>query len=455
MTTLPPPITRDPNPEPWRKALHAFYGLLWWVAIGLGSPWWLGRSLYDPAFRRMVRERLGFGLPQPPGPGGRRRVLIHGVSVGEVKAAQALVASLEEECPELELWFSTVTDTGVAVATELYGAERVVRFPVEPGAIVRRFLRRLQPEAIVLVELEIWPNFLRAANQLGIPVAVVNGRITERSFRSYQRFKNLLPQFNRISLYCVQGSEYGDRFLELGVAPERVVLTGNVKADSLGDGPVEPGEELRRLLGGRPGQQVLTAGSTHEDEELQVALAWREGVPGARLLLVPRHPQRAADIERALRLEGLEPQRLTALRAGEAPDPGRPALVDTIGELERVYGLSDLVFVGGTLVPHGGQNMLEPAAQGRPVLHGPHVDNFLVEARLLGEAGGSLTVADSAELGRLLAQLAQDADRRDRMARAGLEVVARQRGATGRTLRALRERCLEPLAGAWNGREPL
>ncbi len=453
--SAPPPITRDPNPEPWRVALHAFYGLVWWVAIVLGSVWWVGRSLYDPAFRRMCRERLGFGLPAPPGPGERQRILIHGVSVGEVKAAQALVASLERECPHLEVVFSTVTDTGMAVATELYRGRLVVRFPVEPGWIVERFLRRLAPVAVVLVELEIWPNFLRATNQLGIPVAVVNGRITERSFRRYERFRNLLPQFNRISLYCVQGEEYGERFRRLGVEPARVVWTGNVKADSLGDGPVEPGEELRRLLGGRPGQLILTAGSTHADEELLLGRVWRSRVPEARLVLVPRHPQRAADIAQALREVGLEPQRLSALRAGEAPDPARPALVDTIGELERVYGLSDLVYVGGTLVPHGGQNMLEPAAQGRPVLHGPHVDNFQLEARLLAEAGGSLCVRDAEELGARLAELAADPARRARMASAGLEVVRGQKGATARTLRALRERCLDPLEGARNGRRPL
>jgi 3-deoxy-D-manno-octulosonic-acid transferase len=343
----------------------------------------------------------------------------------------------------------------MAVASELYAGRRVVRFPVEPGFIVERFLRRVRPVAVVLVELEIWPNFLRAANRQGIPVAVVNGRITERSYRSYRRFKNLLPQFNRISLYGVQGEEYARRFLALGVAPERVLWTGNVKADSLGDGPVEPGAELRALLGGAPGQLVLTAGSTHADEELQVARAWREHAPELRLVLVPRHPPRAAEVVEALRAEGVSVQRLSSLRAGEPPDPTRPALVDTIGELERVYGLSDLVFVGGTLVPHGGQNMLEPASQGRPVLHGPYVDNFLLEARLLREAGGSVGVEDAAELGELLAGLAADEPRRRSMAAAGLEVVRGQKGATARTLEALRERCLDPLEGPRNAPEPL
>lgn len=439
---LPPPILTDPNGGLKRSALHAFYGAVWWIAIFVGSVWWVTRSLYDREFRGMVRGRLGFDLPKPPGPGERKRILIHGVSVGEVKAAQALVTRLEAEMPELEVVISTVTDTGQKVARELYAGRRVVRFPVEPGLIVDRFLRRIRPVAVVLVELEIWPNFLRGANRRGIPVAVVNGRITERSFDSYSRFRNLLPQFNRISLFCVQAEEYGDRFAGLGCERERILLTGNVKADSLGDGPVEPGEELRRLLGGAGGQLVLTAGSTHEDEELQLLRVWMDGLRELRLILVPRHPQRAPEVVAVARELGVEVQRLSELRAGATLDPSAPVIVDTIGELERVYGLSDLVFIGGSLVPHGGQNMLEPASQGLPVLYGPHVDNFPIEAQLLEEAGAALRLGGAEELGPRLRELVESPARRAAMARAGLEVVREQKGATARTLAALRERCL-------------
>ena len=442
----PPPILQDPNAGVLRAWLHAFYGALWWTAIALGSVWWVTRSVFDRDFRKMVRGRLGFEWPLPPGAGERRRILIHGVSVGEVKAAQALVQALERERPDLEVFVSTVTDTGFKVAQELYGTEHTVRFPVEPSSIVRRFLKRLAPACVVLIELEIWPNFLRASNELGIPVAVVNGRITASSFKSYRLFRNFLPQFNRISLYCVQLPEYGRRFAALSGAEERILVTGNIKADSLGEGRVEPGEELRRLLGAPAGGILVTAGSTHDDEELQLARAWREHFPAARLVLVPRHPPRAPEMVQALLAEGFAPQRLTELRAGEAPDPSRPVIVDTIGELERVYGLADLVFVGGSLVPHGGQNMLEPAAQGLPVVYGPHVDNFPVEASLLEEAGASLRLDQPAELGPRLGELVRDPQRRERMARAGLGVVRDQKGATARTLTALLERCLPEAA---------
>jgi len=426
--------------------LHAFYGAVWWVAIVLGSVWWLSRSLWDRPFRRMVRGRLGFDLPRPPAPGERRRVLIHGVSVGEVKAARDLVARLEDRRPDLEVLISTVTDTGFEVARELFSGHRVVRFPVEPGFIVRRFLRRVRPEAVILIELEIWPNFLRACNVHGVPVAVVNGRITERSYRSYRHFRNLLPQFNRISLYCVQVEEYGRRFERLSGNRERILVTGNVKWDSLAEGRVEAGEELRRLLGGAPGQVVVTAGSTHDDEELRIARAWRESFAATRLILVPRHPNRAAEVAAALEREGFAPQRLSELRAGAEADPGRPAIVDTIGELERVYGLSDLVFVGGSLVPHGGQNMLEPASQGLPVVYGPHVANFALEARLLEEAGAARRLVRPSELGAVMSELLGAAERRAAMAAAGLEVARAQRGATERTLAALLERCLPEAA---------
>jgi 3-deoxy-D-manno-octulosonic-acid transferase len=444
-STPPPPIVQDPNAGLLRSGLHAFYGALWWTAIVLGSLWWVPRSIYDRQFREMVRGRLGLGLPRAPGPGDRQRILIHGVSVGEVKAAQALVLGLEEQRPDLEVIISTVTDTGYQVAKELYEGRRVVRFPADPGLIVRRFLRRVAPQSVILLELEIWPNFLRAANELGIPVGVVNGRITAESFRSYRLFRNLLPQFNRISLYCVQVEEYGRRFADLGGARDRILVTGNVKADSLGTGRVEPGPDLRALLSPTAGQLVLTAGSTHDDEELRLVRAWQESFPTARLVLVPRHPQRAAELTQALAGIGVRPQLLSALRVGQTPDPARPAIVDSIGELEQVYGLSDLVFIGGSLVPHGGQNMLEPASQGLPVVYGPHVENFAVEAGLLEEAGASLRLSSPGELAASLYELISDEPRRRAMAHAGLAVVETQKGATRRTLMALEARCLPAL----------
>jgi len=213
---------------------------------------------------------------------------------------------------------------------------------------------------------------------------------------------------------------------------------------------VDAGGELARFVAGKAGVQVLVAGSTHEPEELLLARAARAAVPRARLVLVPRHPDRAAEVVTRLAEEGIRSQRLTELRAGARVDQQLPLLVDTIGELERVYSLADLVYVGGSLVPHGGQNMLEPAAQGKAVLFGPHVENFDQEAALLLAAGAARKVLDAAELERELARLLSDAGERESMGRSGMAAVAAQRGATLLTLRALEALDLEALASRAN-----
>jgi len=441
---LPEPIVRDPNPGFLRAVLHGAYDLLWSAGIVVASPWWVGRSCIDRPFRRMVLERLTFGLERTIPAAERPRILIHGVSVGEVKAAQPLVALLRAECPQFEIVISTTTDTGVEVAGKLFPDLRVVRFPVDLSFLDARFLRRVRPACVVLMELEIWPNFLREANRAGVPLCVVNGRITQGSFGHYRFFRTTLPQFNRMTLFCAQNERYAQRFIELGRCAERVVVTGNIKADGLQIGAVDPGEELRRIAGPRPGQPTIVAGSTHEPEERLFIEACRAGVPDARVIVVPRHPNRAREVVRDLEALGVRPQLLTRLRSrGEEPDPTRPLIVDTIGELEQIYGLADLVFVGGSLIPHGGQNMLEPAAHEKPVLFGPHVANFRQEAQLLIDAGAGRTVADGEALAAVLRELCADAEARAAMARAGIRAVEAQRGAARVTLQALRERCLE------------
>lgn len=429
-------IRLDPLGGPRAALLHGLYDGAWLAAGLLSAPWWLWRSVREPAFLNLLRERGGRWPIPAPGP--RPRVLIHGVSVGEIRGAASLVGRLSAERPDLDPVLSAITDTGLSMARQQYPGLRAVRFPFDQSGLVRRFLTALDPAAIVLIELEVWPNVLREANRMGIPVAVVNGRITERSFARYRLLERLCPQFRRVSLFCAQTEAYAERFAGLGVPRERIRVTGNIKVDGLRVGRAEPGPELRRLLGGQPGQPVWVAGSTHAPEERWVVEAWLEGARAARLVLVPRHPRRAAEIAAELSALGWPPQRLSELRAGStAPDPSRPVLVDTIGELERVYGLADLVFVGGSLIPHGGQNLLEPAAQGVPVLHGPAMQNFLQETQLLREAGASREVASKAELALAAAQLLAEPERGRAMGQAGRAAVERQQGATEATWRAL------------------
>jgi 3-deoxy-D-manno-octulosonic-acid transferase len=421
--------------------LYATYDLIWIVAVLLSSPWWIVRCATSDSFRRMAGARLGSGLPRPPRPDERCRILIHGVSVGEIKAAQSLVHAIEKARPDLEVVVSATTGTGFELARRLYPGREVVRFPLDLSVVAENFLARLAPLCVVLVELEVWPSFLRQANRRGVPVAVVNGRITPRSVRRWRTLGRLLLPFERLSLVCVQDNEYARRFEELAGSRDRIVVTGNIKADALRTGPLDPGPELLRLLGARPGQRTLVAGSTHDPEERMVAEACARGASGTRLILVPRHLERVSSVEKDLASVGLKPQLLSRLRAGETSDPSRPALVDTMGELEHVYALADVVFVGGSLVAHGGQNLLEPAAQGKPVVHGPHVWNFAQEEALLAHAGASRRVEDDVGLERALVELFADEGARTRMSRAGIAAVSAQKGATEITLRALLERC--------------
>jgi 3-deoxy-D-manno-octulosonic-acid transferase len=424
--------------------LHAAYDLAWLLGIAASAPWWLARCIAVPPFRRMLGERMTLGLAQGP-----PCVLVHGVSVGEVKVAVSFARELARRSPGREVVISTTTDTGLEVARKLY-AGRVVRYPFDLAPVVGRFLRRVRPLAVVLVELELWPNFLRSANRAGVPVSVINGRMTRQSFGQYLLFRRALPQFNRVTLFCAQLEEYADRFRSLGGDPERALVTGNLKADGLRAAELEPEARaaLRALFGVRAGQAVIVAGSTHEPEELELFRAWRAELAAARLILVPRHPERTGVIARQLAEQGCAPQTLSELRRGESADALRPVVVDTIGELEAIYGLADLVFVGGSLVPHGGQNVLEPAALGRPVVHGPHMANFAQEAALLARAGASRRVERAAELGAVLKSLLEEPELRARMGAAGRAAVASQRGALARTLAALEQRgCLAPPGG--------
>ena len=379
----------------------------------------------------------------------RPRVLVHGVSVGEIKASQSLVAALRNR---YDVVVSAFSDTGLQVARQLYPEVTIVRYPFDFFPLVRRFWRRIRPDFVLLMELEAWPCFLREANRRGAPVAVVSGRITPESYRRYRMFGSL-PEFARISLFAAQDEAYAERFRSLCGSSARVVVTGNVKVDGLrvressltddGFDRLVRDTGLDSEVGERP--LVIVAGSTHEPEELLFARAARAAAPGARLVIVPRHPERSGSVQGALAAEVPEeerPERLSELRAaGQQGTLRRPLIVDTIGELERLYGLSDLVFIGGSLIPHGGQNMMEPASQGRAVIYGPHVQNFLEETAILEKAGAALRVEGPEGLEEALRTLSADPEQRRAMGEAGRRAVAAQRGATRATLEALRERC--------------
>ncbi|MGA1523523.1 MAG: 3-deoxy-D-manno-octulosonic acid transferase [Planctomycetota bacterium] len=432
MSALPPNASRST----WGRFLPLLlYHALFLCVVVVYAPIGVWRFLSSRRYRGALRERCGL---VPRTVGDRPVVWVHGVSVGEVKGLGRLITALEQRDPQVEVVVSATTPTGFALARQLYAPRRIVRYPIDLGLFPGWALDRIRPIAVVLMELEVWPNFLQAASRRGVPVVVVNGRISERSFRNYRLVRGLLPQFDWIALFCVQNDAYRDRLCALGVPTERIAITGNMKYDgvSLLDPPAAA-QDLRRWLGA-DGHRVLVAGSTHarEDEWLvdAVRAVSRRLGQEIRLVLVPRHPDRAPAVAEQVRARGVP---LTVWsEIGErrpALPPGGVVLVDAIGHLEAFYGAADLVFVGGSLVPHGGQNMLEPAALGRAVVFGPHTDNFRADVELLLGADAAVVVPDRAALEDAFEALLTDPDRCRGLGERAVAMIRANQGATTRT----------------------
>src|SRR5512137_864889 len=328
-------------------------------------------------YRRGIGERFGAVTPWE----GRAAPLwLHAVSVGEVMAAAPLARLLAARYPEVPLLASTTTETGRAVAEQRIPAARFVFFPLDFGWSVRRALRRLRPRVVLLTETELWPNFLAACDAEGIPAVVINGRISPRSF---PRYRLIRPWFRRVlrhvRLFCMQSAADAERILALGAPVDRVTVTGNLKYDLPAlEHTVDRGA-IRAGLALPAGCHLVVAGSIHRGEDEPVIEAFKAAASSRSdlcLLLAPRHPERLDEVERAAARAGLACVRRSRL-PGTVPTPGGAILLDTMGELARLYAVASVVFIGGSLIPHGGQNILEPAAYGCPVLHGPHMGNFV------------------------------------------------------------------------------
>jgi 3-deoxy-D-manno-octulosonic-acid transferase len=414
------------------------------------------RGLYSAAllalapliWRRIRREhaltnpralRLGRIPETPP---GERMLWLHCASVGEVLAARPLIEALLEHYPGHRLTLTTMTATGAERAqalSEARGDKRLVhRFvPLDFPAAAARFVTRLRPELALFFETELWPNLLHACRRRGVPVAVVNGRLSPRAFRGYLRLRPLM----RETLACVdwlaaKSPADAERFERLGMAPGRTAVVGSLKFDIVADGgDQEVSKRLRTRLGERP---VWIAGSTHEGEEAALLAAHarlRKTYREALLVLVPRHPQRFAAVAALCEQAGM---RVARRSLDEWPDAATAVyLGDTMGDLLALYGAGDLAFVGGSLVPIGGHNLLEPAALGVPVLTGPALANFEEVAEVLRAADALVEVADAESLAAALAALFADPAARRRLGEAARAVVAANRGALGRTLAGL------------------
>ncbi len=419
--------------------MYALYSAMLALALAAYSPFFFLRRFGRGGYGHDFGQRLGRiepGLPAEP------RCWIHAVSVGEAAAAAPLVRGIRGRWPALGIVVTTVTPTGARIVAGELGRVATHRyFPIDLPGPVRRALAAVRPRFFVGMETELWPNFLRALASRGVPSMIANGRISDRSFKRYQLVRPLVARMlARITVFAMQSEEDARRIIALGAPAERVVVTGNLKTDLV---PAPSSTDWVTLLDLGPDDLLWIAGSTHRGEEaavLDVFERLRPQFPALRLVLAPRHPERAAEVERLIAERGLRPVRRTALGSGGAAR-GAAVILDTVGELADMYRLAAVVFVGGSLVPAGGHNMLEPALRKKPVLYGPHATNFRDSAALLESAGAAVVVADAGDLERQMTRLLRHPDSRREMGEAGFAAVAARQGAVAQTL-ALVERVL-------------
>jgi len=410
--------------------VYALYVLLTYLLAPFVMAFEAWKALRHKEYRGRLRQRLGL-VPRPPAPGA---VWVHAVSVGEVQASAGLVKSLRRRFPERPFVITTVTPTGAQQARKLFGdTVQHCYLPYDLPGAVRRFLSRVEPAVAIILETEIWPTLYRQLGRRQIPLVMASARLSERSVERYRRMAGLFADtLSHGVLIGAQSAADAERFRAIGAAPERVSVTGNVKFDmEIPASSVAAGREFReRHAAGRP---VWIAGSTHEGEE-EAALAahatLRQRHPEALLMLVPRHPQRFESVRGLLRRKGVK---FSQRSSGDAPSAGDQVfLVDTLGELQSFYAASDAAFVGGSLVPIGGHNLLEPAVLGLPVLSGPSTQNAQEVADLLAESGALLLVPDAEGLSARLVELFDDPVAAAALGERGRLAVAQSRGAVER-----------------------
>lgn len=421
--------------------IYLLYDLILYLSALLLVPYYLLRGLRYGKTRRGIRERLGAYPPDfVTALRGRRVIWVHAVSVGETRAAAPLFKALSQAYPDAFLLLSHVTETGREVAMQVDEADGCIFFPFDLSWVTRRVMRRIRPAVIILMETEIWPNFVNAAHRQGVPVVLVNGRISDRSQPRYRLAGRLLkPVLAGISSFCMQTARDGRRIRRLGADPARIAVTGNLKFDM--PAPVWPELPRKELLAryALPATcRIWVAGSTHPGEEKLLGEVYRRLLarhPDLLLVLVPRRPERACQVGEELAGQGLRFLLRTAVDTETAPlSPGEVLLVDTVGELMSFYALAELIFVGGSLVPVGGHNILEAALLGKPVLFGPNMQNFQEIAAKIRRAEGGLAVADGEELYHRVAHLLDTPDEARRIGANGYRLLLENRGATVRTM---------------------
>lgn len=418
--------------------------VVYFGALCLAMPFLIYRAITQGKYRDGWREKLLGALPQLPE--DQQTIWFHAVSVGEVLQLQQVVSAFKQREPGYEIVVSCTTSTGRAVAEEKFPDCTVCYFPLDFSGTVQRAIRNIHPALIVLVELELWPNFICEATRQEIPLALINGRISEKSFRGYSKIRFLMSRLlNQFQSLAVQSETYAERLQALGAEPQRVTVTGSIKFDGVqADRQNEQTRELRRSFGISPQETVFIAGSTQSPEE-QIALnVYRnltQQFPELRLIIVPRHQERFEEVAALITANDFPIVRRSVVKLGKVNvkerefTKGSPVLLlDTLGELSYCWGLADFAFVGGSLTKRGGQNMIEPAAYAAMVMFGPNTRNFKDVVELLLNAEAARVVDSEAALQESLLNHLSNPEAAKEIGRTAQQLVLSQQGATARTL---------------------
>ena len=413
--------------------------------IAAASPVILWRMIRYGKYREGFAEKFLGLVPRTPNQSGRV-IWFHAVSVGEVNLLKPIIPLLKTEL-DIHILISSTSKTGYRLAQKLFSDLTVFYCPLDFSWSVKRALRRLCPDLLVLAELELWPNLLREASKQGIKTAIINGRISDSSFRNYKMIRPLIrPVFKRLDFVAASGKTAADRFLELGVRPDSLIETGSIKFDGVQTDRRNPKTTALADLAGIDLQKeiVFLAGSTQDPEEESALGAfrhWSAEFPNLKLILVPRHPERFDTVAKLLDDSGLPWTRRSLLGKGAAPSS--ILLVDTVGELGAWWGTASIAFVGGSFGKRGGQNMLEPAAYGAAVSFGPNTKNFREISERMLRQNAAVVVRNTDELSAFLGKCLRDPQYRNDLGRRALQLVLSQQGACRKTLDALKNLFLQ------------
>jgi len=414
------------------------------AAIGY-SPIVIYRAVRHKRYRSGWDQRFGKVTRRFP---DKKCIWLHAVSVGEVNAAKTVIKELQNNFPDFEIVISTTTDTGFARATNTFGENfKVFYFPFDFSLIMRRAFHNIRPAICLLMEQEVWPNFVHFAQQLDVPVVVVNGRISDKGFARYKKIKFLAKLiWQKVTLVLVQTDEYAKRFITIGARPENVIVTGSLKYDTSQITDKVDGADTLAAQLNITDERLWVAGATGPGEEkilLDVFknLTNHQQFEDLRLVIVPRKPERFDEVAQLIKDSGLDFVRYSTIKNTDAKSPVKTPIIlgDTMGDLRKFYSLSTIIFVGRSLVPMGGSDMMEAAALGKPTLFGPHAFNFRQTVDSLLKDEGAVMVKDEQDLLQTMQKCLTDPDFAQKIAQNGREVIRKNQGATQKTITQIKK----------------